>query len=158
MTQAENNLYHRIGEKEGIAKLLHHFYADVRQHNIIGPIFNKQIKDWPTHLLKIGEFWARVTGGPSNYSGQMPLKHLELGLTPEHFKIWLQLWDMNCRIHLKPEEADELSRLAHEIGARLKSILSSVQSSPFGTWRVNSFSTINRLTRPTALWCRICKR
>jgi hemoglobin len=123
MNTIENTLYYRIGGQEGIAKLLHHFYADVRQHNLIGPIFNQRIIDWSAHLIKIGEFWARVTGGPSEYSGQMPLKHLELGLELEHFKIWLQLWDMNCQNHLKPPEAEEMSLLAHDIGSRLQSII-----------------------------------
>jgi hemoglobin len=123
-------LYERIGGSNTIALLLKHFYADVRQHQVIGPIFDSRIQNWPEHLAKIGEFWARVTGGPSSYSGQMPMKHLALGLSPEHFGIWLQLWDANCHCYLKPREARELSDLAHEIGARLKTIISAQGSSP----------------------------
>ena len=37
-----NLLYHRIGGHEGISRLLRHFYADVRQDPMIGPIFNAQ--------------------------------------------------------------------------------------------------------------------
>ncbi|MGB8356547.1 MAG: group III truncated hemoglobin [Chthoniobacteraceae bacterium] len=117
-------LYDRIGGHQGLARLLKHFYADVRQHHLIGPIFNRQIGDWPGHLAKIGEFWARITGDPSNYSGQMPLKHLALGLEPQHFAVWLELWGFNCRCYLPPEEAGEMSRLAHEIGGRLSNIVS----------------------------------
>ena len=117
------SLYERIGRQQGIATLLHHFYADVRQHTVIGSIFNARIKDWPAHLLKIGQFWARVTGGPSAYEGQMPLRHLELGLDDPHFAAWLQLWDANCRCYLRAEEAKEMSRLAHDIGGRLKRIV-----------------------------------
>jgi hemoglobin len=117
------SLYERIGKEQGIAKLLRHFYADVRQNAAIGPIFNRRIKDWPAHLLKIGQFWARVTGGPSTYEGQMPLRHLELGLDGPHFDAWLQLWDANCQCYLAPSEAKEMSRLAHEIGGRLKRIV-----------------------------------
>jgi hemoglobin len=87
-------------------------------------VFNERIKDWPAHLAKIGEFWARVTGGQSSYSGQMPAKHLTLGLDPRHFATWLELWDSNCRCYLKPREAQEMSALAHEIGRRLRSIVS----------------------------------
>ena len=85
MNQGNLSLYDRIGGRDGISILLRHFYADVRQHRLIGPVFNERIKDWPAHLAKIGEFWARVTGGPSSYSGQMPAKHLTLGLDPRHF-------------------------------------------------------------------------
>ena len=47
-----NLLYQRIGGHEGISKLLRHFYADVRQDPLIGPIFNAQIKDWKHHRLR----------------------------------------------------------------------------------------------------------
>jgi hemoglobin len=119
------SLYQRLGGHDGISKLLHHFYADVRQQRVIGPIFKEHIPDWGAHILKITEFWARATGGPSLYSGQMPLQHLALGLEPEHFATWLDLWDYNCRRHLAAAEADEMSKLAHNIGARLRQIIAT---------------------------------
>lgn len=122
-TNLQPSLYERIGGREALARLLHHFYADVRQHALIGPIFNKQIHDWPAHLEKIGSFWARLTGGPSGYSGQMPMKHLNLGIEAQHFGAWLQLWTFNCRSHLKEAEAEEMICMAQEIGRRLKTIL-----------------------------------
>jgi len=90
---------------------------------LVGPIFNEKIKDWPAHLETIGSFWARLTGGPSNYSGGMPMKHMPLGLNASHFQAWLQLWEFNCRAYIKGAEAQEMINLAHEIGRRLKSIL-----------------------------------
>ena len=121
--QSNHSLYDRIGHRKGIAILLKHFYADVRQHGLIGPVFNRRIKDWPEHIAKIGEFWARITGGPSTYLGQMPAKHLSLELEIRHFAAWLELWDFNCRCYLNPSEAKEMSRLAHEIGARLSNLV-----------------------------------
>ena len=117
----QRSLYDRVGGKEGLAVLLRHFYADVRQHEKLGPIFNRQIQDWPAHLEKIGTFWARLTGGPSNYAGGMPMKHMNLGIAPEHFSAWLQLWSFNCTSHLPKTEAQEMIDLAREIGHRLKS-------------------------------------
>lgn len=125
----QQNLYERIGGRDGLARLLRHFYSDVRQHKLLGPIFNKQIDDWPAHLEKIGSFWARLTGGPSGYSGEMPLKHLNLGIEAQHFTTWLQLWSFNCCSHLKKAEAQEMICLAQEIGRRLKSIVCA-ESSP----------------------------
>jgi hemoglobin len=115
------SLYKRIGGKEG----LHHFYADVRQHAVIGPIFNKQVKDWPTHLETIGSFWSQITGGPAGYAGGMPFKHLNLGIDASHFAAWLELWEFNCRRYLKENEAKEMIELAHGIGQRLKSIVAT---------------------------------
>lgn len=116
-------LYVRIGGRDGLAFLLRHFYSDVRQHALIGPIFNGEIQDWPAHLEKIGSFWARLTGGPSGYSGQMPAQHLSLGLDARHFSAWLQLWDFNCCRHLHQAEAEEMICLARGIGKRLKNII-----------------------------------
>src|SRR4051812_15659873 len=41
----EQSLYERLGGHVGILKLIKPFYADVRQHNILGPIFNSHITD-----------------------------------------------------------------------------------------------------------------
>lgn len=133
MSENIQKLYERIGGREKIAVLLRHFYADVRQHHLIGPIFNQRIQDWPAHLSKIGEFWARLTGGPSNFVGSLPHKHAPLGLKPEHFAAWLGLWEANCRCYLGPDEAAEMIQLAHTIGRRLQTILfSGGQKSNFG--------------------------
>lgn len=122
---AQQSLYNRIGGDAGLARLLKHFYSDVRQHSLIGPIFNREVKDWPEHLKTIGSFWARITGGPSDYSGRMPAKHIPLGINASHFEAWLQLWHFNCAAHLPKIEAQEMISLAQEIGQRLKGIIAS---------------------------------
>lgn len=119
----QQSLYERIGGRPGLAQLLKHFYSDVRQHALLGPIFNREIEDWPTHLETIATFWARLTGGPAEYSGQMPAKHLKLGIDASHFDAWLQLWRFNYSAHLRETEAQEMITLAQEIGRRLKGIL-----------------------------------
>ena len=122
---AKESLYNRIGGHAGLAHLLRHFYSDVRQHSLLAPVFNREVKDWTEHLSTIASFWARITGGPSDYSGRMPAKHLYLGINASHFEAWLQLWRFNCAAHLPETEAREMTSLAQEIGQRLKSILSS---------------------------------
>lgn len=117
------SLYERIGGRETLAILLRHFYADVRQQRLLGPVFNEHIHDWPAHLAKIGEFWARLTGGPSSFVGSLPLKHAPLGIGARHFDAWLGLWETNCRCYLAPGEALELFELAQMIGRRLQSIV-----------------------------------
>ncbi len=119
-------LYERIGGRDGLALLLRRFYADVRQHQVIGPVFNRAIQDWPAHLEKIADFWSNVTGGPIRYAGPMPLKHLALNIGPEHFEAWLDLWRRHCRAHLPAEAAEEMVRAADTIGERLREIIASV--------------------------------
>jgi hemoglobin len=104
-------------------KMLRYFYADVRQHTEIGPIFAAQIHDWPAHMEKIADFWSGATGGPANYNGPMPFKHLHLGLEERHFGAWLGLWHRHCRAHLAPREADEMIDRAEAIGQRLRQIV-----------------------------------
>lgn len=121
MSEAKS-LYERLGGHEGILKLIKPFYIDVRQHAVLGPIFNAQIQDWPTHLDKITEFWALQTGGESRYRGGFAGAHLSLGLQPEHFQHWLGLWEFNATRQLPPREAAEVIALAHELGRRLFSV------------------------------------
>jgi hemoglobin len=119
-----NLLYERVGGHEGISKLLRHFYADVRQDPLIGPIFNAKIKDWKHHLGIITSFWETLTGGPRTYGRPMPMKHLPLQLKEEHFERWLFLWQANCRAQLPIEAAREMIDLAHHIAHKLRIILS----------------------------------
>jgi hemoglobin len=128
--QAAGSLYERLGGRAGLVKLLRHFYADVRQQQEIGPIFHAQIRDWPSHLEKIADFWSSVTSGPPRYSGPMPQKHFPLGLSEKHFEAWLDLWRRHCRIHLPSREAAEMILLAEALGERLQALIAS--ASPRG--------------------------
>ncbi|MDP3072559.1 MAG: group III truncated hemoglobin [Opitutaceae bacterium] len=116
-------LFDRLGGRPRLLYLLRHFYADVRQHGEIGPIFAARITDWPAHLEKIADFWSGATGGPARYSGPMSFKHLSLGLEERHFAAWLDLWQRHCRAHLPPDEAQQLIALAELIGVRLRQIV-----------------------------------
>ncbi len=119
---AQSTLYARLGGQAGLAAFLKSFYADVLQHQVIGPIFETRIQDWGSHLMKIGEFWALQTGGPSQYAGGFGRVHIPLGLTSEHFEHWLGLWELNCRRQLAAREAAEMILLAHEFGRRLRAL------------------------------------
>lgn len=118
-----SSLFERIGGRDGVMALLRQFYADVRQHREIGPIFNAQIQNWPEHLEKIGDFWTSATGGPPCYAGPMPQRHFPLGLAERHFEAWLDLWRRNCRIHLSPSAANDMIGLAEAIGERLRALI-----------------------------------
>ncbi len=122
MSNSMVSLYDRLGGHAGIRKLIEPFYIDVRQHAVLGPIFNRHITDWPAHLDKITDFWALQAGGQSRYRGGFGAAHLSLGLRPEHFQHWLGLWEFNNRRHLPPPEATEMIALAHELARRLFAI------------------------------------
>lgn len=121
-------LYDRIGGRPALLKLLRYFYADVRQHAEIAPIFAAHIDDWPAHLEKIADFWSGITGGPRLYAGGMPWKHVPLRLEEHHFAAWLGLWSRHCRAHLAPTEAEEMIAAAETLGQRLRQIIATYAS------------------------------
>lgn len=117
------SLFIRLGGRATLLLLLRRFYADVRQHQLIGPIFNAHIRDWPVHLEKIADFWSNVTGGPVRYSGPMPAKHVPLGIGAEHFAAWLDLWRRHCRMHLEAGAAADLIVAAEGLGERIQWVI-----------------------------------
>lgn len=76
-----------------ISKLVDTFYARVRAHPRLGPIFNDEIDDWPAHLAKLKDFWASVALNAGRYSGKPVPAHMKLqGIAPEDFQTWLGLF------------------------------------------------------------------
>jgi hemoglobin len=125
--EENTSLFERLGGRPAVKRLLRHFYADVRQHNLLGPIFDTKVENWPEHIEKIARFWAQVTGGPAEYFGAMPLRHIPLGLREEHFTAWLALWEINCRQWLTPGGASEMIAQAHQIARRLRQFVGLAQ-------------------------------
>jgi len=138
------SLFERLGGKPVLLRLLHHFYADVRQHRLIGPVFEAQVENWPEHIEKIATFWSQVTGGPAVYDGGMPARHIPLGLKEEHFQAWLGLWEVNCLVWLDTESANELIVLAQQIGLRLRQFCGVSQPTNFDWMTVKFQSTPDR--------------
>ncbi|MBO3698251.1 group III truncated hemoglobin [Roseivirga sp. E12] len=87
-----------IESREDVALLVNTFYAKVRAHETLGPIFNGVIEDWPEHLDKLVDFWETNLFFVRAYKGN-PLKaHLDVdrqfdhSIEQAHFGNWLQLW------------------------------------------------------------------
>lgn len=76
-----------------ISQLVETFYARVRAHPRLGPIFNGEIDDWPDHLSKLNDFWASVAMNAGRYSGKPVPAHMKLeGIRREDFGLWLGLF------------------------------------------------------------------
>ncbi len=141
--QSTNSLFERLGSRPALLRLLNHFYADIRQHHLLGPIFNSHIQNWPQHIEKIADFWSQATGGPAQYTGGMPARHFPLGLREEHFQAWLALWEINCRQWLAPDSANELIALARNIGQRLRQLCAAQNTSPTNSLNQNRHAKPN---------------
>jgi hemoglobin len=102
-----------------VSRLVKWFYARVRFEPELEPIFNEHIPKWGSHLEKQIDFWCGQTGGPSEYAGGIG-KHFRLGLNPQHFAVWLRVWEQNCRDLLEPREAEEMITIAHRLASALQ--------------------------------------
>ncbi|RYG88254.1 MAG: group III truncated hemoglobin [Alphaproteobacteria bacterium] len=79
---------------DAIARLVTRFYARVRDDQMLGPIFNDAIDDWPHHLAKLEAFWSSVMLTSGRYKGQPMVAHLRHAehMTQANFERWLRLW------------------------------------------------------------------
>ena len=76
-----------------ISDLVETFYARVRAHPRLGPIFDGEVDDWGEHLGKLKDFWASVAMNAGTYSGKPVPAHAKLeGVTRDDFHIWLSLF------------------------------------------------------------------
>ena len=137
-----DTLYARIGGHDGLSRLVKWFYAKVRYEPEVAEIFKTHVDHWPEHIRLIIEFWALMTGGPSTYAGGMG-KHIFLRLRPEHFAVWLAVWEQNCLQLLPYREAMEMIELAHNIGDDLQRMAKRTMAAP------ETASPVSRSESPT---------
>ena len=98
----------RMGVDEAyISLLVDTFYERIQANEQLGPIFAGEIKgDWTPHLDKMKSFWASATMNTGSYDGRPVPAHMKLqGVEPEHFQIWLGLFEQTLRDTAPSEEA-----------------------------------------------------
>ncbi len=104
-----------------IERVVAAFYASVRQHPMLGPVFAVHIRDWPPHEAKVANFWANAILFERSYDGNPALVHQRAeNVRPGMFESWLALFDQTLRAELRPDQARAWSALAHRIGASLR--------------------------------------
>lgn len=108
-------------ERAAIARIVDSFYAKAREDEILGPIFESQVKDWPKHLERITSFWASALLREGSYSGQPMRVHLAIpGIKPEMFDIWLALFEKSVHEELGDAElAQRMIDTAHRVGTHM---------------------------------------
>lgn len=67
-----------IKSREDITLLVNTFYTQVRENELLGPIFNTMIKDWETHLVLLTDFWETNLFFVKKYTGNPLEKHAEV--------------------------------------------------------------------------------
>ena len=103
-----------------IRALVHGFYSAVRDDALIGPIFAARITDWDEHLAIMCDFWSGVALTTGRYKGRPMQKHVPLGLEPEHFERWLELFEATAQRICPPEAASFFTARARRIAESLQ--------------------------------------
>ncbi|PHR79534.1 group III truncated hemoglobin [Henriciella sp.] len=121
----------RLGiDDDFISMLVETFYARVRAHPRLGPIFNGEINDWPDHLAKLKDFWASVAMNAGRYSGKPVPAHMKLeGIRREDFALWLGLFQQTLEeISPGPETVEFFMQRAARIAQSLQLAMSGLES------------------------------
>ena len=106
--------------EERIGNLVDAFYEKVRLDPEIGPIFNAVVSDWPHHLSLLKDFWSTVLLTTGRYKGDPMMRHLHLGLDPQHFARWLTLFAQTAHETFSLETASFIAAKSHSIATSLQ--------------------------------------
>lgn len=113
------------------------FYAGIRAHPKLGPVFAAHVTDWPPHEAKIARFWRNAILFERSYDGNPMAVHKAAGnVRPGMFDDWLALFDQVLERQLPPETAAQWSALAHRIGRGLRMGVVDNDTQPDGVPRL----------------------
>lgn len=103
--------------------LVETFYARVRRHHRLGPIFEEAIgaHGWPKHLATLKDFWSSVLNTTGRYKGQPMAVHQNIPqLTEGLFMPWLNLFHQTCVELFDAPRAAIVGQKAERIARSLK--------------------------------------
>lgn len=100
-----------------IDRVVRVFYARIRTHPDLGPVFAAHVTDWPEHEDKIARFWRNAILRERCYSGNPMRVHVSRAdIRGEHFPLWLSLFHEVLRAELPTQTAASWGALADRIG------------------------------------------
>jgi hemoglobin len=106
--------------EEEVARMVHAFYARVRQDGQLGPIFEAHVGDWDHHLAKLVDFWSSILRRTGRFTGAPMPKHAVLpGLTAELFQRWLALFRETAATQSNQAMAAQACMMAERIAQSL---------------------------------------
>lgn len=112
--------YGSISERS-LRTVVETFYAKVREDDLIGPVFDRAIDDWPEHLDKLHAFWSSVMLTSGRYKGRPLPAHIKhaAAIDDRAFKRWLALWAQTTDALLDRASAAALQEKAARIAESL---------------------------------------
>ncbi len=102
-----------VSEDE-LERLVAEFYAAARADPLIGPVFGRAISNWDEHRKVVQDFWSRTLRGTTRYTGNPFGPHRSLGLKPEFFERWIELFSAVAKRVLSPAAAQRaIAKVEH---------------------------------------------
>lgn len=106
--------------EDEIKRLVHQFYARIRQDEVLGPIFDAHVDDWDEHLARLSDFWSAILLRTGRFSGAPMPKHAALpGLDAPMFQRWLALFRQTADEQENQGMADQACTMAGRIAQSL---------------------------------------
>jgi hemoglobin len=112
---------HPLISADDISRLVDDFYADIRVHPDLGPIFNPRLEGkWPEHLTKLKAFWRSVLLTTGEYNGRPVPAHNNISeLESRNFAEWLNLFDQHIERIFEPQAQAIIKQKARRIARSL---------------------------------------
>lgn len=109
-------------DEVGLRQLVETFYGRIRKDEVLGPIFNDAVDDWPHHFTQLTAFWTSVMMGSGRYKGQPVPAHAKhkSRIEPWMFDRWLGIWKDTTDELMEPGAAAALQDKAARIAESLK--------------------------------------
>ncbi|NRB01778.1 MAG: group III truncated hemoglobin [Rhodobacteraceae bacterium] len=107
-------------ERAVIADVVAAFYAKIRIHPVLGPVFAAHVSDWVHHEEKITRFWASAILHERSYDGNPMQIHMQAGdVHTSHFAAWLDIFEETVTEKVPAPQSEAWSLLARRIGRGL---------------------------------------
>jgi hemoglobin len=120
-----------IASREDVDFLVRRFYEQVRDNELLGPVFNGVVQDWEVHLVHLSDFWEMIllqTGpgagkfNPTKVHREVDAK-VDYSIDQVHFGNWLELWFGTIDQYYEGEVAEyakeHARRMAHMLFMRI---------------------------------------
>jgi hemoglobin len=106
--------------EEEVTRLVHGFYALVREDEVLGPVFEAHVRDWDRHLPTMVDFWSGALRGTARFRGAPMPKHAALpGLNAQLFQRWLGLFEQTTAGLGNEAMAERANELAARVAESL---------------------------------------
>ena len=102
--------------EQEVTRLVHDFYARVRQDEQLGPVFDARVHDWDAHLAQLVDFWSAMLRGTRRFNGNPMSKHMAM---PELERALFDRWLLLFR-HTTAELGNPpMQQLADDVATRI---------------------------------------